>query len=114
MFFVELDDDGISIADIKRIAQHIVDDYEDLIKRLTGRDKELLSFILKPTLEADHNEEEIRKYWNQFISEFTLMNEHGEPMTFFYSENKHLYFGDQKGIEMVESLSDNPDYPHKK
>ncbi len=114
MFFVELDDDGISIADIKRIAQYIVDDYKHLSDQLTEHDKELLSFILKPTLEADHNEDEIRKYWNQFVNEFTLTNKHGEPMTFFYSDSRHLYFGDQKGLEMMQSLSDNPDYPHKR
>ncbi len=111
MFFVELDDDGISIADIKRIAKHIATDYKRVIKQLTTHDAELLSFILKPTLEKDHAEDEIRKHWNQFIREFSLTNEEGNKMRFFYGEDRHLYFGDKEGIETAKNLSHNADYP---
>lgn len=113
MFFVELDDADVTLADIKRIAQHIADDYEHLVGQLTEAELEDLSFILKPTLEADHNEFEIRQRWKKFFDEFVLKNDEGMPMKFFYGEDGHLYFGDKDGMAMANKLSHGGDYPQK-
>lgn len=111
MFFVELDDDGITLADIKRIAQHIADDYEHLVKQLTQDDLDDLSFILKPTLRADHNEVEIRKRWNDLVKDFKIINEHGKTLKFFVDDNNKLYFGDKEGMSFAKAFELNTDYP---
>ncbi len=114
MFFVEVDEGKLTLDDIKRIAQHIADDYEHLVNQLTEEDLVDLSFILKPTLRADHNEDEIRKRWQKFVNEFVLHNEHGKPMKFFHGADGHLYFGDKEGMEMAKNLSHNSAYPNKR
>lgn len=113
MFFVELDDDGISLADIKRIAHHIVEDHKNLINQLDQKELDDLSFMLKPTLEADHNADEIYAHWEKFVDEFVVNDEYGNPMKFFTGDDGHLYFGDKAGMAMSKKLNKNPDYPTK-
>lgn len=113
MFFVEIDDDGLTVDDIKRIANHLIDDHNDLLQQLSQKQLDDLSLITKPTLESDYSEVEIKKHWDEFIKDFVVKDVHGNSMRFYKGSDGCFYFGDERGMEMALNLSKNSPYPNK-
>ncbi|PNK59693.1 hypothetical protein [Psychrobacter sp. FDAARGOS_221] len=107
MIIIELNEGPETLEDIERIA-HRLCEHDQLVSVMTEEEREDLKSILKPTLAADHNEQEKRAHWEHLIKDFQMEGPHGQQLRFYRDEDaQRLYFGDEEGFATIEKLSEN-------
>lgn len=104
MMFFELDKDGVTLADMKRIAKGLLAN-KAVLKQLTPEQYEELAYITTPTLAADQNEDNIRTRWQMVLDTFEIKGESNQPLRFYHDEKMgRLYFGDEAGWQEAQGF----------
>lgn len=107
MYYIELDEDGVSLQDIIRFAKHISED-RYLVAHLSQQQADDLSAILQPTLSPDQHIDSSSQHWQHFIDSFYIDDKKGRHLHFYHdTANKKLYFGDDEGIKTAKLLDDH-------
>lgn len=102
MIIIRLTENQETLDDIERVCRHLA----DLIPLMTIDDTHDISYILRPTLSADHNEAEKKSHWQKLLNEFVLMDKKGNELRFFRDEETQgLYFGDEKGFYEIGNIN---------
>lgn len=105
MLIIRLTETKETLKDIETICRHIVE-HNTLIPLMTIDNSHDLSYILKPTLNADHNEAEKRAHWQKLLNEFVLKDKKGNELRFIRDEDTQgLYFGDEEEFNTIEDIN---------
>lgn len=103
MMFFELEEGNITLNDMKRIVNGLLS-HKSVLKQLTPEQYQQLAYIITPTLAADHNEDNIRKHWQQLVENFTIQGDNA-PMRFYHDDKLgRLYFGDAAGWQAAQDF----------
>lgn len=107
MMFFKLDEGDVTLSDIKRIAQGLIDN-KWVFKHLTPEQYADLAYILTPTMAADRNEANIRERWAHVLTNFTINDAQGRPMRFYLDDKiGRIYFGDAEGWKEAQAFVHN-------
>lgn len=107
MLIIKLTDRRETLDDIEKICLYLTT-HKELLPLITTEEGKDISYILKPTFKADHNESEKKAHWKKVFNEFTLTDNKGDEMRFYREEKTDaLYFGTKKGFETLESINND-------
>jgi len=107
MLIIKLTDRRETLDDIERICLYLTT-HKELLPLITTEEGKGISYILKPTFKADHNESEKKAHWEKVFNEFTLTDNKGDEMRFYREKQTDaLYFGTKKGFETLESINND-------
>ena len=105
MLIIKLTETKETLDDIERICRHL-SEHKDLVKLMTPEESRDISYILRPTFNANHNEDQKRAHWQKLLNEFTVTDKKGNELRFFRDQTTEaLYFGNQQGFDTLESMS---------
>lgn len=103
MFFVKINYDAPTLDDIRHVAEHMLN--PKIAQYLTDTQKHELETIIRPTLARDHNEPQIRAFFDDIITNFVAVDEHNKVYRFYVDKKAGLlYFGDEAGLQEAKSL----------
>ena len=107
MLIIKLTDRRETLDDIEKICLYLTA-HKELLPLITTEEGKDISYILKPTFKADHNESEKKAHWEKVFNEFTLTDNKGDQMRFYREKQTDaLYFGTKKGFETLESINND-------
>ena len=107
MLIIKLTDRRETLDDIEKICLYLTT-HKELLPLITTEEGKDISYILKPTFKADHNESEKKAHWEKVFNEFTLTDNKGDQMRFYREKQTDaLYFGTKKGFETLESINND-------
>ena len=107
MLIIKLTDSRENLDDIEKICLYLTT-HKELLPLITTEEGKDISYILKPTFKADHNESEKKAHWEKVFHEFTLTDNKGDQMRFYREKQTDaLYFGTKKGFETLESINND-------
>ena len=105
MLIIKLTDNKETLDDIETICRHITE-HQDLMQLLPADENNDISYILRPTFRADHDEDQKRAHWEKLLNEFTLTDHNGTELRFYREEQTGaLYFGSKQGFELLTSMN---------
>lgn len=105
MLIIKLTDSKETLDDIETICRHITE-HKDLINLLPADEDSDISYILKPTFKADHDERQKRAHWHKLLNEFTITDHNGAELRFYREKRTEaLYFGSKEGFELLTSMN---------
>lgn len=105
MLIIRLTETKETLQDIETICRHLVE-HNALTPLMTVDNSLDISYILKPTLKADHCEAEKMAHWQKLLNEFVLKDKRGHELLFIRDENTQgLYFGNKEGFNAIEDIN---------
>lgn len=111
MFFIELDEGNETLADIRRICQHLVE-HRELLRLMTQQQLDDLSVILAPTLHRDQDEAQKRQYWQDLLKNFVVYDDHNQPIRFYREpKTQRLYLANPAGLASLPSFVEHELHP---
>ncbi len=103
MIFISFDLKDFNVADIRRIANRLLD--SKVAEHLNDAQKTQLSAIVSPTLSAINDEATIKHLFDDLIANFSVFNDKGVEFSFHKDEKAgKLYFSDKAGYEEARAL----------
>ncbi|WP_313422290.1 hypothetical protein [Moraxella sp. CTOTU49803] len=107
MMFFEMDEGEVSLADIKRIAKHLLDK-KYVLSHITPEQYQALAYIITPTLAPDHNEAAIRECWQHLFDSFSIKDSKDNVLKFYQDKQTgRIYFGDEAGWKEAQIFEHN-------
>ncbi|WP_245905623.1 hypothetical protein [Psychrobacter fozii] len=107
MLIIKLTDSRETLDDIEKVCLYLTT-HKELLPLINTEECHDISYILKPTFRADHNESEKKAHWEKVFNEFTLADNNGDEMRFYREKQTDaLYFGTKKGFETLESINND-------
>ncbi len=107
MLIIKLTETKETLDDIERICRHL-NEHQELAALMTTEENQDISYILKPTFNINHNEEQKRAHWQKLLNEFTIRDKKGNELRFFRDQpTGALYFGNKQGFETIENMPDH-------
>lgn len=105
MYIVRLTETEETLDDITEIC-HYLKNHKSLMQLMTEEEAEALNYILRPTFNADHNEDEKREYWDKLVKDFTITDHNGKKLRFIREKGTNaLFFGGKEGFETIEEIN---------
>lgn len=107
MLIIKLTDRKETLDDIEKICLYLTT-HKELLPLITTEAGKDISYILKPTFKADHNEAEKKSHWEKVFNDFTLTDNKGDELRFYREKQTDaLYFGTKKGFETLTSINND-------
>ncbi|MGO1757588.1 MAG: hypothetical protein ACTHYX_07900 [Psychrobacter sp.] len=107
MLIIKLTETRETLDDIEKICLYLTE-HKELLALMTTEEVDDISYILRPTFKADHNQNKKEEHWQKLFDEFTLTDDKGDEMHFYREEvTEALYFGNEKGFETLKSIDND-------
>lgn len=107
MLIIKLTETRETLDDIEKICLYFIE-HKELLALMTNEEVNDISYILRPTFQADQNQNKKEEHWQKLFDEFTLTDDKGDEMHFYREElTEALYFGNEKGFETLKSINND-------
>ena len=107
MLIIKLTETSSNFGLYRKDMSHFIE-HKELLALMTNEEVNDISYILRPTFQADQNQNKKEEHWQKLFDEFTLTDDKGDEMHFYREElTEALYFGNEKGFETLKSINND-------